>query len=105
MAKNTHDWREMYRSRRGFASEAAARLLDYAFGELDLHRVYAITDQENVPSVALLERLGIRGEGSFVENAWFEERWTSKYLYAVLRDEWLQKPSEVTGKEPRGGTT
>ena len=70
-----------------------------------MHRVYAITDQENVPSVALLERLGIRGEGSFVENAWFEGRWTSEYLYAVLRDEWLQKPSEVTGKEPRGGTT
>ncbi len=77
--------------RRGFASEAVTRLLDYAFGQLDLHRVYAITDQENTPSVALLERLGMRREGDFVENAWFKGRWSSEYLYAVLRDEWLQK--------------
>jgi RimJ/RimL family protein N-acetyltransferase len=68
--------------------------LEYAFCELGLHRVYAITDQENTPSVALLERLGMRREGAFVENAWFKGRWSSEYLYAVLRDEWLQKPRE-----------
>jgi RimJ/RimL family protein N-acetyltransferase len=77
---------------KGYASEAVSRLLDYVFGQLDLHRVYAITDQENAPSVALLERLGMRREGAFVENAWFKGRWSSEYLYAVLRDEWLQKP-------------
>jgi RimJ/RimL family protein N-acetyltransferase len=79
---------------RGFASEAVTRLLDYAFCELNLHRVYAITDQENAPSVALLERLGMRREGAFVENAWFKGRWSSEYLYAVLGDEWLQRPRE-----------
>ncbi len=87
--------------RRGFASEAVTRLLDYAFGELDLHRVYAITDQENTPSVALLERLGMRREGNFVENTWFKGRWSSEYLYAVLRNEWLQKRGEGADTEPR----
>jgi RimJ/RimL family protein N-acetyltransferase len=77
---------------KGYASEAVSRLLDYAFGDLGLHRVFAITDQENEPSFALLERLGMRREGSFVQNAWFKGRWTSEYLYAVLEDEWLQKP-------------
>jgi RimJ/RimL family protein N-acetyltransferase len=90
---------------RGFASEAVARLLDYAFGELDLHRVYAITDQENAPSVALLERLGLRREGEFVENAWFKGRWSSEYLYAILRGEWLHRPREVADKGPQSGTT
>jgi RimJ/RimL family protein N-acetyltransferase len=90
---------------RGFASEAVARLLDYAFGELDLHRVYAITDQENAPSVALLERLGLRREGEFMENAWFKGRWSSEYLYAILREEWLQRPSEGPDKDPRGKPT
>ena len=74
---------------RGLATEAVSRLLDFAFGELGLHRVYAITDQENEPSFTLLERLGLRREGSFVENAWFKGRWSSEYLYAVLKDEWL----------------
>jgi RimJ/RimL family protein N-acetyltransferase len=59
---------------KGYASEAVSRLLDYAFGQLDLHGVYAITDQENAPSMALLERLGMRREDGFVENAWFKGR-------------------------------
>lgn len=90
---------------RGLASEAVARLLDYAFGELGLHRVYAITDQENVRSVALLERLGMRREGEFVENAWFKGRWSSEYLYATLRDEWLQRPREGADTEAQDKTT
>ena len=76
---------------KGLATEAVSRLLDYAFGELGLHRVFAITDQENERSFALLERLGLRREGSFVQNAWFKGRWSSEYLYAVLKDEWLSR--------------
>ena len=75
----------------GFATEAVSRLLDHAFGVLGLHRVCAVVDQENVPSVAVLERLGLRREGAFVENAWFKGRWSSEYLYATLRKEWLAK--------------
>jgi RimJ/RimL family protein N-acetyltransferase len=81
---------------RGYAQEAVSRLLDYAFGDLGLHRVIAITDQENEPSFTLLERLGMRREGSFVQNAWFKGRWTSEYLYAVLEDEWSRDPLRHT---------
>jgi len=83
---------------KGYASEAVSRVLDYAFGELNLHRVVAITDQENEPSVALLERLGMRREGSFSRNAWFKGHWASEYLYAILRDQWLSE-------RERGGRT
>lgn len=75
----------------GYASEAVSRLLDYAFEELGLHRVVAITDRRNEPSFRLLERLGMRREGSFVRNAWFKGEWASEYLYAVLGEEWLHK--------------
>ncbi len=76
---------------KGYATEAVSRLLDHAFGVLNLHRVYAIVDQENAPSAAVLERIGLRREGAFVENAWFKGRWSSEYLYATLRKEWLAK--------------
>jgi RimJ/RimL family protein N-acetyltransferase len=75
---------------KGYAQEAVSCLLDYAFGDLGLHRVIAITDRENEPSLALLERLGMRREGCFVQNAWFKGRWTSEYLYALLDEEWLR---------------
>lgn len=75
----------------GLAMEASARVLDYLFSELHLHRVTAITDCENEKSIALLERLGMRREGHFIENIWFKGEWGSEYLYAILRDEWLKK--------------
>lgn len=83
----------------GYASEAVSRLLDYAFGEMGLHRVVAITDQRNEPSYRLLERLGLRREGAFIRNTWFKGEWTSEYLYAVLAEEW---PHERDGKHRAG---
>jgi RimJ/RimL family protein N-acetyltransferase len=65
--------------------------LDYAFDALGLHRVIAIADCRNAPSVALLERLGMRGEGHFLESNWFKGEWANEYLYAVLKNEWLRK--------------
>jgi RimJ/RimL family protein N-acetyltransferase len=76
---------------KGYAYEAVSRLLDYAFGDLGVHRVVAIADRQNAPSVALLERLGMRREGSFDRNVWFKGHWASEYLYAILRDEWLRR--------------
>ena len=76
---------------KGYASEAVSCLLDYAFGDLGLHRVVAITDRENKPSIALLERLGMRRERHFFQNTWFKGRWASEYLYAMLVDEWLRR--------------
>jgi RimJ/RimL family protein N-acetyltransferase len=73
---------------RGIASEGVSRVLDYVFGTLKLHRVIAITDCENLASVALLERLGLRREGHFHQNIWFKGKWGDEYLYAMLQEEW-----------------
>ncbi len=76
---------------RGLAKEAAECVLDYAFGELGMHRIVAITDCENERSVALLGKLGMRREGHFIENIWFKGAWGSEYMYALLRREWLSR--------------
>lgn len=77
--------------KRGYAAEAVARLLEYGFAELRLHRIIAVTDCENGSSVALLERLGMRREAHFIRNIWFKGKWGDEYLYAMLRDEWMMK--------------
>jgi len=79
---------------KGFAAEAVSRLLDYAFGALELHRVIAVADSRNAPSVALIERLGMRREGYFLENSWFKGEWVDEYLYAILKDEWIRQQTE-----------
>ena len=75
----------------GYATEAVSCFLNYAFDAFDLHRIIAITDCENIASVALLERLGMRREGHFIQNIWFKGKWGDEYLYAILKEEWLLK--------------
>ena len=75
--------------RRGYAAEAVTRLLDYLFRDLNLHRVIASCDVDNHASARLLERMGMRCEGHFIENIWFKGSWGSEYLYALLQREWM----------------
>lgn len=82
----------------GFATEAVTAWLDYAFTAYPLHRVVAVVDCLNARSFALLERLGFRREGHFLQNVWFKGAWGDEYLYATLREEWLARrrpPSQV----------
>jgi RimJ/RimL family protein N-acetyltransferase len=77
--------------RQGLATEAVTAVLDFAFINLDLHRVVAIVDAENTASARLMERAGLRREGHFLKNTWFKEHWSDEYLYAVLQAEWLTR--------------
>ena len=65
---------------RGYATEAARALLDYGFGELDLHRVYATCRPANVASWRVMEKLGMRREGHLVQHRWMKGRWQDSYL-------------------------
>lgn len=49
--------------RKGYASEAAAAVLDYAHRVIGLTRILAITRPDNRPSIAVLERIGLKAEG------------------------------------------
>lgn len=48
---------------RGYASEAAALLIDLAFDHFDVNRVWATCDPANVASARVLEKAGMRYEG------------------------------------------
>lgn len=68
----------------GYAAEAARALAVLAFDELGAHRLFARLDVENVASVRLCERLGMRREAHLVENDLDGDRWGSEYIYAAL---------------------
>lgn len=44
---------------RGYATEAAKRLLDYGFRELQLPRIVAVVLPDNNPSQAVMKKLGL----------------------------------------------
>lgn len=72
----------------GLVTEAAAAVLDFAFGPLGAHRVYGDCDPRNVGSWRVMEKLGLRREAHLRENWWLKGEWCDSYLYAVLEDEW-----------------
>jgi RimJ/RimL family protein N-acetyltransferase len=48
--------------RRGFATEAARALIDFAFNSLNLKRIVATTTYENAPSIRVMNKLGMQLE-------------------------------------------
>jgi RimJ/RimL family protein N-acetyltransferase len=76
---------------KGYASEAASAVLDLAFGVIGLHRVVAELDPRNDASIALCKRLGMREEAHFLRDMWFKGDWADTGIYALLREEWLDR--------------
>ncbi len=74
----------------GYGYEAASAVLTTAFETLRLHRVWATCDARNAASVRLLEKLGMRREGTMLQDRKVREGWRDTHLFALLDDEWPQ---------------
>jgi [ribosomal protein S5]-alanine N-acetyltransferase len=72
----------------GYASEAAHSVLKYGFETLNLHRVIATCQPENIPSWRVMEKLGMRREGYFKKCIPQGNEWWDEYYYALLQEEW-----------------
>ena len=83
-------WYVMHRETwgQGYAPEAAGALLELAFGSLNVHRVYADCDPRNHASARVAEKLGMRKEAHFVENAYVKGEWCDSLIYGLLDREW-----------------
>jgi RimJ/RimL family protein N-acetyltransferase len=72
---------------RGYATEAAAAVLDLAFDAFGLHRVVGRIEPRNVASARVLERLGMRREGLLVEHELVKGEWQSEAVYALRQSQ------------------
>ncbi|MCP3141733.1 GNAT family N-acetyltransferase [Pyxidicoccus xibeiensis] len=75
---------------KGLGTEAVRALLGYTFDTLQMHRVIGVTDAKNTAAATVLERVGMRREGHYLENAWFKGAWGDEFLYALLGREWAR---------------
>lgn len=76
---------------KGYAAEAVAALLRFAFEELHVHRVTACVDARNDRSCRLLQKLNFRREGHLVESCWCKGKWDSLFLFALLDREFHRR--------------
>lgn len=74
--------------RQGYAYEACKVVMDYAFCELDAHKVFAEAI-DGVKSVGLMQKLGMKLEG--VQRSQTKDNdgnWADLHFYGLLREEW-----------------
>lgn len=81
---------------KGYATEAAEAVINGLFDH-DARRIYAYTEDDNISSQKLCERLGMRKEGlflefiSFINNPDGTPHYENTYQYAILKKEWMNR--------------
>lgn len=76
----------------GLGAEAARALVNLAFDRFDAHRVWASCDTRNRRSFGVMEKLGLRREGTLRQNQPAHEGgWRDTHIYAVLAHEWAAR--------------
>ena len=79
---------------KGYAYEAAHAFFDWLFRQQGARRIYAYTEDYNLPSQHLCEKLGMRREGLFMEFVTFVNNpdgtplYENTLQYAILKREW-----------------
>ncbi len=77
--------------RQGYATEAAAGVLRYAFENLRLARVYASAYAGNPASIRVLEKLGFTREGVQRRHVLRLGEWHDVVLFGMLREEFTPR--------------
>ncbi len=78
---------------KGYATESSAELIRYGFEHWGIHRVMANCNPENIASWRVLEKIGMRREGTLRKNIFFRTDvkgnplWTDTFTYAILKEE------------------
>ncbi len=73
---------------RGYGSEALTLALNFAFRELNLHRIQLTVFSYNDAAIHVYEKLGFQREGVYREFLERDGQRFDMYLYGVLRPEW-----------------
>lgn len=76
---------------KGYASEAIEGVIDYLFHTYHKHRIFASVDPDNIKSIAVLERMGMRKEAHFKKSIWHNGKWVDDIIYSILEEEWRKE--------------
>jgi ribosomal-protein-alanine N-acetyltransferase len=76
----------------GYATEAGARMVAYAFEEQDLHRVVAAAMRRNRASTRVMEKLGMVHEGTLRQDIYQWGAFEDVEVYALLRADYPTQP-------------
>lgn len=68
----------------GYATEAAQAIIQFAFNEKQYHKVFARYFHSNLASGRVLQKLGMRKEGIFMDHVKKENQYKNLVYYAII---------------------
>ncbi|HVF12514.1 MAG TPA: GNAT family protein [Actinomycetota bacterium] len=72
----------------GLMTEATKAILGFGFDQMNLNRIWAIAEPENIGSWRVMEKCGLSYEGTMRELRFERGRFRTFKQYAILRSEW-----------------
>ncbi len=87
--KNAEIWYKIDKDywNKGYTTEAVRSILNYGFNDLNLHRIEAGCATENVASIRVLEKVGMKREGMKRKNLPIRGHWKDNYFYGILEED------------------
>jgi RimJ/RimL family protein N-acetyltransferase len=76
---------------KGFGSLAIGTMLRKAFEEMNMHRVFAGIEEENIPSIRCFMKSGFTLEGRLREAKFTGGKYKDILLFSVLENEWRRE--------------
>jgi [ribosomal protein S5]-alanine N-acetyltransferase len=76
---------------KGLVTEAMKAVIHYGFDELQLNRIEAHCEHENTGSWRVMEKCGMKYEGTLREKIFLKNRLRSMKMYSILKSEWIAK--------------
>ncbi|MEC2451271.1 GNAT family protein, partial [Bacillus cereus] len=72
----------------GFATEAVNRMIQFGFIELGLNKIWASAISRNRSSIKVLEKSGLRKEGTLRQNRLLLNTYEDVDVYGILKTEY-----------------
>ncbi len=76
---------------RGFMTEALNLAVEYAFTDLELHRLEANIQPENKASIAVVKRCGFVKEGFSRKYLKIGGKWRDHERWAIIKEDWIER--------------
>lgn len=73
---------------KGVSTQASKLILDYAFSELGLNRVYLFTETENIAAQKLFEKVGFVKEGRLKNDIVSHGRFVDRFAYGICKEDY-----------------
>ena len=83
----------------GYCTESAKAMINHGFKIMNLHRIIATCQPENIASNKVCLNLGMRKEGTFKQSIFYKDNiWWDESHYGILREEYLNESNRVKSK-------